>query len=281
MHDDRHSYRRTNAYRLLSLLVVIGNLVASRGLMADCVPFIRGDTDASGTVDLTDGVATLNFLFLGGRAPLCADAADADDSGDLTVSDAVVTFNFLFLGGPPLPEPGPFACGGDPSPSDGLSCEAFPVCEEVVPVVADYSDFGSFTYDQFPGLGFCPDPDRIFRARVIRTASDEYRLERSILVDGEPGDPNCLLDTFGSCFLEVTLEPRLLSVEEAVALRDRFAALEIFAAPDPICICLVVDPCLIAEFGWDDRRASDFLCSSPRLSDDTVRDIVLFLNELP
>jgi hypothetical protein len=281
MHHDGHSYRRPIACCILTLLAVIGNFVANRSLVADCVPFLRGDTDASGKVDISDGVATLNFLFLGGRAPLCADAADADDSGDLTVSDAVVTFNFLFLGGPPPAEPGPFACGGDPPPFDGLGCEAFPVCQEVAPVVADYSDFTNFTYEQFPGLGFCPDPDRIFRASVKRIAPDEYRLERSILVDGEPEDPNCLPDAFGSCLLEVTLEPRLLSVDEAAALRDLFAALEVFDAPDPICICLVVDPCVILEFRWDDRRASDFLCSGPRLSSDTVRDIVFLLDGLP
>ena len=33
--------------------------------------FVRGDSDANGGINLTDGIVTLSFLFLGGLAPGC------------------------------------------------------------------------------------------------------------------------------------------------------------------------------------------------------------------
>ena len=94
------------------------------------VVFVRGDSNSSGVVDLTDGVNTLNFLFIGGSSPACLDAADADDSGALAITDAVLTFGYLFLGERPPNEPTPSAttytsddCGVDPDEeSPDLSC---------------------------------------------------------------------------------------------------------------------------------------------------------------
>jgi hypothetical protein len=94
-----------------------------------CVPpelFVRGDSDASGEVNLTDAVFTLLHLFLAGERPPCFDAADADDSGILTLSDPVFLLNGLFLGGEPLPAPAG-DCGEDPT-QDTLSCETYAAC---------------------------------------------------------------------------------------------------------------------------------------------------------
>jgi hypothetical protein len=89
-------------------------------IVIDQTFFRRGDADASGAVNITDAEYTLNYLFLGGPAPSCLDAADADDSGDLNITDPIHTLTFLFLGGstmpPPYSEP-----GDDPSPDD-LDC---------------------------------------------------------------------------------------------------------------------------------------------------------------
>ena len=84
--------------------------------------FVRGDTNLDGNVDLSDGVKTLEFLFLGGAPVACLDAADANDSGDVNIADASGVFNFLFLGAAPPPEPGPATCGADPT-GDTLSCD--------------------------------------------------------------------------------------------------------------------------------------------------------------
>jgi RHS repeat-associated protein len=95
--------------------------------------FRRGDTNGDGRVDLSDGIATLNYLFLGSFSPGCLDAADCDDSGTVVLTDAVFTFGFLFLGGPPPPPPGHLGCGPDPTP-DGLSCERSERCPQETPL---------------------------------------------------------------------------------------------------------------------------------------------------
>lgn len=90
-------------------------------------PFIRGDANVDGRVDISDGIHTLRYLFLGGPISRCQDAAAARDSRTIDIGDAIVTFNFLFLSGPPLAPPGPFRCGDDPTP-DTLSCVEYPHC---------------------------------------------------------------------------------------------------------------------------------------------------------
>ena len=82
--------------------------------------FVRGDADASGEVNLSDPVSTLNYLFLGSDAPPCLKAADADDEGTINVTDPVHTLHFLFRGGAPPPSPYP-DCGEDPT-ADELDC---------------------------------------------------------------------------------------------------------------------------------------------------------------
>jgi hypothetical protein len=84
--------------------------------------FRRGDVDASGSIELTDAVKLLGFLFLGGPKPECLDAADTDDNGATDISDAVSNLNYQFLGGPPPAAPGPTICGVDPNP-DELGCD--------------------------------------------------------------------------------------------------------------------------------------------------------------
>ena len=90
--------------------------------------FKRGDSDARGSVNITDGIRVLSNLFLGEPELTCADAADANDDGELDLSDAVFAFIFLFLGGPSPPAPGAFDCGADPT-DDVLDCAAYDSCE--------------------------------------------------------------------------------------------------------------------------------------------------------
>jgi plastocyanin len=73
--------------------------------------FVRGDTSGNGTVDISDAVATLDYLFLGASRRPCADALDVNDDGKLDITDPVFTLRFLFLGGAELPAPYPRAAG--------------------------------------------------------------------------------------------------------------------------------------------------------------------------
>ena len=91
--------------------------------------FRRGDSNGDGSLNITDPISLLGFLFLGGERPPCFDAADADDSGALEITDPIRILNHLFLGGEPLPAPGSDVCGGDPTediPGNDFGC-AYPL----------------------------------------------------------------------------------------------------------------------------------------------------------
>lgn len=77
--------------------------------------FRRGDNDGNGRVNLTDPIALLNHLFLGGRRWTCDDASDTNDDGKIDLADPITTLAYLFQGGDPPPLPGPTACGADPT----------------------------------------------------------------------------------------------------------------------------------------------------------------------
>ncbi|MBI4093058.1 MAG: HYR domain-containing protein, partial [Candidatus Kerfeldbacteria bacterium] len=86
------------------------------------VQFRRADANADGTVDISDAIATLGFLFLGNPKQLfCEDAADTNDDGVIDLSDAVVTLVWLFSDGTQPPAPGPITSGLDPT-NDTLTC---------------------------------------------------------------------------------------------------------------------------------------------------------------
>jgi hypothetical protein len=73
--------------------------------------FIRGDSNNDLKVDLGDAITIFNDLFLGTPAPApCRDALDVDDSGSLDLTDGVSILLFLFQGGgppkAPFPDPG-------------------------------------------------------------------------------------------------------------------------------------------------------------------------------
>lgn len=89
-----------------------------------CPDFRRGDTDLSGSVDFTDALRHLAFLFLGQGTILCEDAADSNDDGLSDFTDPIFTLTFLFLGGD-LAFPGPENCGQDLT-EDNLDCLTYP-----------------------------------------------------------------------------------------------------------------------------------------------------------
>jgi len=90
-------------------------------------PFRRGDVDGNGEILISDPISLLWYLYFGGQAPGCLDAADADDNGEHELSDAIHVLTFLFLGGSPPASPFP-DCGPDASPSDSLDCQAYNAC---------------------------------------------------------------------------------------------------------------------------------------------------------
>jgi hypothetical protein len=102
--------------KYISPVTVIGKLT----VLPDGTLFVRGDSNDDGAVDLSDAVASLSHLFLGGPAPVCRDAADVNDDGILDISDPIGLLFSLFLGSVPLPDPRNVP-GEDPTP-DALDC---------------------------------------------------------------------------------------------------------------------------------------------------------------
>ena len=94
-----------------------------RGLLPPpaAASFLRGDANGDSSVDISDAVAVLLYLF-GGRPVLpCDDAADVDDSGAVAISDAIGLLNYLFKNGTAPRAPFP-AAGTDPTTSDPMTC---------------------------------------------------------------------------------------------------------------------------------------------------------------
>ncbi|MEM7235206.1 MAG: dockerin type I domain-containing protein, partial [Planctomycetota bacterium] len=83
-------------------------------------PFIRGDAEENGAVNISDAITVLQFLFLGGDDPTCLDAADIDDDGQVNITDAIRLLNFLFLGG--LKPAAPYPDAGCDATDDALGC---------------------------------------------------------------------------------------------------------------------------------------------------------------
>jgi hypothetical protein len=91
-----------------------------------CAPlFRRGDTNADTSVNLTDAMTILGFMFLGGGSPGCAKAADVNDDGANNLSDALTLLGYLFLGGQAPPEPSVPAAAIRPLRT-GLAAKASP-----------------------------------------------------------------------------------------------------------------------------------------------------------
>ena len=92
--------------------------------------FNRGDANGDGVLNQADGVFIQNWLFNGGPAAGCWDAADSNDDSAVNISDAIYIYNWLFQGGPqpPLPffgnSPPAGSCGRDPT-IDLLGCSQY------------------------------------------------------------------------------------------------------------------------------------------------------------
>jgi len=82
-------------------------------------PFRPCDFDCSGSLTITDPIATLGFLFLGDDEACCPQVADCNSSGTVDIGDAIFLLTFLFNAGrPPEFFPG---CGG--SGCTGYPCD--------------------------------------------------------------------------------------------------------------------------------------------------------------
>jgi len=72
-------------------------------------PFVRGDGNGDGTVDVADVVYLLAALFTGGPPAVVAEAAFVNGDAAFDISDPIYLLAHLFSGGPPPAAPFPAA----------------------------------------------------------------------------------------------------------------------------------------------------------------------------
>lgn len=83
------------------------------GIPDECecpTPFIRGEINGDGTIDIGDAIALLSFLFTNGPEANPAEAGDVNGDGMTDVADVIYLLAFQFSNGPvppaPFPDPG-------------------------------------------------------------------------------------------------------------------------------------------------------------------------------
>jgi hypothetical protein len=88
-----------------SLVILVDS--GMTGLYSDTIivvnqgPYIHGDANGDGVIDISDVVYLLNYLFVGGPAPVPLAAGDATCDGVVDAADVVHLLNYLFVNGPP------------------------------------------------------------------------------------------------------------------------------------------------------------------------------------
>jgi hypothetical protein len=70
------------------------------GANADDCPYVPGDANGDGVVDISDPVHLIAYIFSGGPAPFPTEAGDANCSGAVDISDVVYLIQYIFGGGP-------------------------------------------------------------------------------------------------------------------------------------------------------------------------------------
>lgn len=92
-----------------SLLVGHSDFFSAAGVfeIAPEVWFVRGEVNASGSVDLSDAITLLDWLFNAGSEPDPIEAGDVNADDQIDIADPIYLLSFLFHGGNPIPAPFP------------------------------------------------------------------------------------------------------------------------------------------------------------------------------
>lgn len=136
---DRVEHCRRASNRLCQALLAFALIVP--GSVFGDAPFIRGDANGDGALNIGDAITTLSYLFSGATVE-CLDAGDANDDGTVNIADAIHSLSYLFAIGAAPASPFP-RCGQDPT-IDALDCD--------VPLESGYC--GGMPPEQLSNPGF-------------------------------------------------------------------------------------------------------------------------------
>jgi hypothetical protein len=215
-----------------------------------------GDADANGARTVTDGVLVLRSAA--GLAGGCqvSSRCDVDGNGAITVTDGVAALRL----------------------AAGL-----PVALDCRNRVVDLSSTITFSYVHRASFGYCPRLGAPAQILISMTA-DSLVLRESAIIEGTPGDPDCIPDATTvppvACAKTSPLSERLLTADEAERVRASFAAIEFEQQRNPDCGIVPIEPCLIGEFRWDTLIVTDFACGEPRLLPEQANAIIELVESL-
>lgn len=151
-------------------LVIVGLFLLIPSLEAADIPFLRGDANVDGKVDLADGIWLLNHQFLGGPGGSCFAAEDANGDGFSDLSDAALLIAFQLLDGGPPTYPYPHCDFSD----SAASCDTYDVCPAVAEVTVTRDDRGVWfieggtLYELYEAFGHAVATDRLWQAEIFR-----------------------------------------------------------------------------------------------------------------
>ena len=70
-------------------------------------PFVRGNVNDDGAVDVGDAIYLLAFLFSMGSPPFIPESGDVNADGAIDIADPIALLHYLFADGNPPPAPFP------------------------------------------------------------------------------------------------------------------------------------------------------------------------------
>jgi len=66
----------------------------------ECTPYICGDADDNGSVNILDATFLISYIYLDGPAPVPSEKADVNSSGSINILDVTYYINYLYKDGP-------------------------------------------------------------------------------------------------------------------------------------------------------------------------------------
>ena len=133
------------------------------------IPFVRGDANVDGSVNLSDGIWLLQHLFQSGPGGDCFAARDFNADGTVDLADALSIIQFQLLDGAAPRHPYPHC--GDSAIGD---CQSYPVCPEVSDVTVNRDEFGVWhieggtLFELYEAFGYEVAVDRLWQMEYYR-----------------------------------------------------------------------------------------------------------------
>ena len=197
--------RRTRVARgLLCFGLLLWTLPAFAGDTEDELmsTFRRGDVNADGSLNLSDSLGILNFMFREfAPAVECDKAFDVNDDGNLSIGDPIFHLSYLFTEGS---EPAaPFGKCGEDLTEDDLTCVEYNTCKPVFdPAVLEKIKDVVHVLNR---VAFGQTPDLFDRVMELEDGVEGYVEEQLDPESIDEGDNELLDDLLGDLDPETSL----------------------------------------------------------------------------